>query len=159
MLATVSALAAQNIGAGDSLRARQVLWRAMAISVGYGVVVALALQVAPRWAVGLFTTDPAVLAQGADYLRGYVWDCVFAGVHFCFSGFFTACGYSLVSFAHNMISISLARIPLAYLSSVYYPTTLFPMGISTCMGSLLSCLICIAAYRWMARHHRFGSAA
>ncbi len=159
MLATVSALAAQNLGAGDSLRARQVMWRAMAISVGYGVVVALVLQVTPRWAVGLFTTDPAVLAQGADYLRGYVWDCIFAGVHFCFSGFFTACGYSLISFGHNIISISLARVPLAYLSSVYYPTTLFPMGISTCMGSVLSCVICIVAYRWMARHQRFGPEA
>lgn len=159
MLATVSALAAQSIGAGDSLRARQVMWRAMAISVGYGVVMALVLQVTPRWAVGLFTTDPAVLAQGADYLRGYAWDCIFAGAQFCFSGFFTACGYSLISFGHNMLSISLARIPLAYLSSVYYPTTLFPMGISTCIGSILSCLICIVAYRWMVRHQRFGLAA
>ncbi len=99
----------------------------------------------------IFTDNPDVLAQGSDYLRGYVWDCIFAGLHFCFSGFFTACGYSIISFIHNSISIVCARIPLAWLSSMLYPDTLYPMGLSTCMGSVLSCLICIGAYWWMKK--------
>ena len=159
MISTVSAISAQNIGAENMERAKRTMHTAMMITTGYGVVVAVVLQLVPQLAVGIFTDNPQVLAQGADYLRGYVWDCIFDGMHFCFSGFFTACGYSLISFGHNMLSISLARIPLAYLSSVYYPTTLFPMGISTCIGSILSCLICIVAYRWMVHHQRFGLGA
>ena len=151
MLSTVSAIAAQNIGAGSMSRAEQTMRTAMAITTGYGIVCAVVLQFVPQAAVGIFTDNPQVLAQGADYLRGYVWDCVFAGVHFCFSGFFTACGYSIISFVHNSVSIVCARIPLAWLSSNLYPDTLYPMGLSTCAGSALSCLICIAAYCWMTK--------
>lgn len=151
MLSTVSAISAQNIGAGKMLRARQTMRMAMLITTVYGLAVSVTLQFFPEKAVGLFTTDPQVLSQGCDYLRGYVWDCIFAGIHFCFSGFFTACGYALISFLHNSISIVCARIPLAWLASRLYPDTLYPMGLSTCTGSFLSCLICLAAYWWLKR--------
>ncbi len=151
MLSTVSAISAQNIGAGQAERARQTMRTAMMITTGYGVAVAVVLQFVPQLAVGIFTDSSQVLAQGADYLRGYVWDCIFAGIHFCFSGFFTACGYSILSFVHNSLSIVCARIPLAWLSSTLYPDTLYPMGLSTCTGSMLSCVICVVAYWWMKR--------
>ena len=151
MLSTVSAISAQNIGANKMPRAKQTMRTAMLITSVYGIAVAIILQFIPQVAVGLFTSDPHVLAQGSDYLRGYVWDCIFAGIHFCFSGFFTACGYAMISFLHNSISIACARVPLAWLSSLLYPETLYPMGLSTCTGSVISCLICIGAYRWLKR--------
>lgn len=151
MISTVSAISAQNIGAENMERAKRTMHTAMMITTGYGVVVAVVLQLVPQLAVGIFTDNPQVLAQGADYLRGYVWDCIFAGMHFCFSGFFTACGYSIISFVHNSISIVCARIPLAWLSSTFYPDTLYPMGLSTCAGSVLSCLICVGAYWWVRK--------
>ena len=151
MLSTVSAISAQNIGAGNMERAQQTMRTAMMITTCYGVVCAVVLQFIPQLAVGIFTDNPQVLAQGSDYLRGYVWDCIFAGMHFCFSGFFTACGFSIISFIHNSISIVCARIPLAWLSSNFYPDTLYPMGLSTCMGSVLSCFICVGAYWWMKK--------
>ena len=152
MLSTVSAISAQNIGAENMGRAKRTMRTAMMITTGYGVVVAVLLQFFPQIAVGIFTDNAQVLAQGSDYLRGYVWDCIFAGMHFCFSGFFTACGYSIISFVHNSISIVCARIPLAWLSSTFYPDTLYPMGLSTCAGSVLSCLICVGAYWWMRKN-------
>lgn len=151
MLSTVSAISAQNIGANKMPRAKQTLRTAMLITSVYGLVVSITLQFIPQVAVGLFTRDSQVLAQGSDYLRGYVWDCIFASIHFCFSGFFTACGYALISFLHNSLSIVCARVPLAWLSSMLYPDTLYPMGLSTCTGSFISCLICIGAYWWLKR--------
>lgn len=151
MLSTVSAVSAQNIGAGNLLRARLTMRTAMVVTTTYGVVCSVVLQVIPQKAVGIFTDSTDVLAQGSEYLRGYVWDCIFAGLHFCFSGFFTACGYAFISFLHNSLSIVCARIPLAWLSSRMYPDTLFPMGLSTCTGSVLSCLICLVAYRWLRK--------
>lgn len=151
MLSTVSAISAQNIGANKMPRAKQTLRTAMLITSVYGLVVSITLQFIPQVAVGLFTSDSQVLAQGSDYLRGYVWDCIFASIHFCFSGFFTACGYALISFLHNSLSIVCARVPLAWLSSKLYPDTLYPMGLSTCTGSFISCLICIGAYWWLKR--------
>lgn len=156
MLSTVSAVSAQNIGAGKMPRAVSTMRHAMLITTVYGTVCAVVLQFIPNLAVGIFTSDAQVLAQGSDYLRGYVWDCIFASIHFCFSGFFTACGYSIISFVHNSISIVTARIPLAWLSSRLYPDTLYPMGLSTCTGSIVSCIICVGAFFWMRRKGKIG---
>ena len=149
MLSTVSALAAQNIGAGKYDRAKQTLRYAMMIAIGFGLVVSILIQFIAAPVVGLFTTDAAVILLGAQYIRGYIWDCIFAGVHFSFSGYFCACGKSGISFLHNLIAILCVRIPGVYLTSKIFPHTLFPMGLATATGSLLSVIICIIAYRWL----------
>lgn len=156
MLSTVSAIASQNIGAMQVSRAQRTMWYAMGFTTTYGIIVAIVLQFIPDLAVRIFSDDAQVVLMGGEYLRGYVWDCVFAGLHFCFSGFFTACGYSIISFAHNFLSIICARIPLAYLASEAYPDTLYPMGLATCLGSVLSVVICIGVYAWMVKHRKFG---
>ena len=149
MLSTVSALAAQNIGAGKYDRAKQALRYAMMIAIGFGLVVSILIQFIAAPVVGLFTADAAVILLGAQYIRGYIWDCIFAGVHFSFSGYFCACGRSGISFLHNLIAILCVRIPGVYLTSKIFPHTLFPMGLATATGSLLSVIICIIAYRWL----------
>ena len=107
--------------------------------------------------VGLFTTDATVIAAGGQYIRGYIWDCLFAGIHFCFSGYFCAYGRSELSFLHNITAILLVRIPGVSLTSTLFPTTLFPMGLATACGSILSVAICLAAYLWMRRQGSFRS--
>lgn len=156
MLSTVSAVSAQNFGAGKPDRAVRTLWYALYITVGFGLVFATLTQWIPQTFVGLFTDDAAVIFQGCEYLRGYVWDCVFAGIHFCFSGFFCACGWSIVSFVHNSISIVFARVPLSYLASEMYPDTLYPMGLAINVGSLLSVIICVGVFVWMKKHRKFA---
>lgn len=151
MLSTVSALSAQNIGAGKHERASQTLACATTIAVSYGIVVSILMQFAGSTAVGLFSSDADVIRLGTQYLHSYIWDCIFAGIHFCFSGYFCAYGQSGISFLHNIISVLCARIPLAYLASKYVPDNLFPMGCAAPAGSLLSVVICVAAFIWMKR--------
>ena len=62
-------------------------------------------------------------------------------------GFFSAYGKSGYSFLHNIISILTLRIPGAWAAAVYFPATLYPMGLAAPLGSLLSVAICIALYR------------
>ena len=151
-LSTVSALAAQNIGAGKHDRAKKTLWYAITMCVSFGLVTVVVMQFAAGWFVGLFATDTEVIRLGSEYMHGYVWDCVFAGIHFCFSGYFCAYGRSSFSFLHNSISIVCARVPLAYLASRYFPNTLLPMGLATATGSLVSVVICVVVYLWMQRN-------
>ncbi len=151
MLSTVSALAAQNIGAGRHDRARATLKYATMIAVAFGIAASVIMQFAAEGAVGLFADDGEVIRLGGQYMRGYVWDCIFAGVHFCFSGYFCAYGLSMISFIHNSISIVCARIPLAYVAAEYFTESLLPMGIAAPAGSLLSVIVCLAAFAWMKR--------
>ena len=154
MLSTASALGAQNIGAGKPERAVQTLWYAMAIAAGFGLIVSLLMQRFAEPVVGLFTSDEAAIAAGGPYLRGYIWDCIFAGIHFCFSGYFCAVGKSGLSFLHNIVAIVLVRIPGALLTSRMFPDTLLPMGLATACGSLVSVLICLLAFSLLRKKER-----
>ena len=158
MLSSVSALSAQNIGAGREDRAKQTLGYAVLLAIGVGAVCVLAMQLRAELFVGLFTEEAEVIRLGGQYMRGYVWDCILAGIHFCFSGYFCAYGLSWVSFAHNLTAILCARIPLAYLASVRFPDTLFPMGLATTTGSGVSVLICMAVFVWLERRKKRGQA-
>ena len=156
MLSAVSALGAQNIGADKPKRAVQTLKYAMMITTGFGLIVTVIMQFAAEPIVALFTdTDAsggaAVIRLGGQYLRGYIWDCVFAGIHFSFSGYFCACGRSELSFLHNLIAIVCARVPGVYLASKLFQTTLLPMGLATATGSLISVIICVIAYKMITK--------
>ena len=72
MLSTVSALGAQNIGAGKPERAKLTLRYAIFITAGFGLIVAIIIQFIAEPVVGLFTTDNGVILAGGQYLRGYI---------------------------------------------------------------------------------------
>lgn len=158
MLSTVSALGAQNIGAGKHDRATLTLRYAILITAGFGLFISIVMQGIAEPVVELFTADTAVILAGGQYIRGYIWDCLFAGIHFSFSGYFCAYGRSEISFLHNICSILLVRIPGVYLMSTMFPNTLFPMGLATVGGSLLSITICVVAFVVLKRRGCFSSA-
>ncbi len=156
LLSAVSALCAQNIGAERHDRAKKTLFYAIRLATGFGLISALSMIFIAEWLVSLFVNgnDPAVILAGGQYLRTYVWDCVFAGIHFCFSGYFCAYGRSGISFLHNSISIITTRIPLAYLASVMFLDTLTPMGLAPSVGSVVSVVVCLVAYRYLMKNNR-----
>ncbi len=156
MLSTVSALGAQCIGAGKPERAVQTLRYAVLTAAGFGLAISILMQFIAEPAVGLFTADADVIPAGGQYLRGYIWDCLFAGIHFSFSGYFCAVGKSGLSFLHNITAIVLVRVPGVYLTSRLFPHTLLPMGLATAAGSLLSVIICVAAFSVLSKRRKAG---
>ena len=161
MLSTVSALGAQNIGAGKPERAVATLRYAILIAGGFGLMIAVGVQFIAEPIVALFTdgtrADGAeVIRLGGQYLRGYIWDSFLAGIQFSFSGYFCAIGRSGLSFLHNFLSIVCVRVPGAYLTSRWFPRTLLPMGLASACGSLFSSIICVIAFAVLQHRSRQG---
>ena len=69
--AGIVAMVGTNVGAGQVRRARLVAWAGALIAAGIGGVAGLILVVAPLAWVGLFTSEPAVIAVGSLYF-GYL---------------------------------------------------------------------------------------
>lgn len=160
MLCAVSALGAQNIGAGKPERATQALRHAVMLTAGFGAFVSVITQFAAEPVIAMFTDrntagGAEVVLSGSQYLRGYIFDCIFAGIHFSFSGYFCACGKSVLSFLHNILALALVRIPGVYITSQLFPDTLLPMGLATAAGSLLSVVICLAVFAFIQRNSTF----
>lgn len=153
-LSAISAVTAQNMGAGKPERARQSLKYGLVIVVAWGVFCCVYNQFLPDTLVGLFTREQGVLAAGCAYMRSYSVDCIFAGIHFCFSGYFCGDGKSGLSFLHNIVSIIFIRIPGAYFASKWFPESLYPMGWAAPVGSLLSVFICVGCYVYIRRREQ-----
>ncbi len=150
-LSALSALVAQNIGANQQKRADTMLRYALIICIAFACCCFVMCQLIPDVLVGLFSTDQDVITAGSEYIRTYSLDCIFAAVHFCFSGYLCGAGHSNISFIHNTISIICLRIPVAYLASRLFPSTLLPMGLAAPLGSLLSSIICIGYFIYLKK--------
>jgi len=147
MLSSVSAIAAQNAGAGKDDRGRLVLWYGILICICFGAAVFTLCQFFAEPIVRLFVkNDSGVVHFGGQYLRSYTLDCMLACIHFCFSGYFCAYNKAFYSFIHNVVSVIFIRIPGTYLASVCWPENLYPMGLAAPAGSLLSNIICVILF-------------
>lgn len=156
MLSSVSAISSQNAGAQQHMRAQRTLFYAVLICIGFGAVVFTVCQFWAERILQFFSSnEPQVIILGAGYLRAYTLDCIFAGVHFCFSGFFCAYGKSFYSFIHNILSIVIFRIPGALLASIKFPQTLYPMGLAAPIGSFFSIIVCLFLFYKMIHRQTF----
>lgn len=121
------------------------------IATGYGIAVVLVIELVAEPLLGCFTTDAAVVLMGCQYIRGYIVDTIFAGIHFSFTGYFAACGKFLPRLSPQHHRYCAGARSGSYLASRLFAGTLLPMGLAAPAGSLLSVMICVAAYRWMKR--------
>lgn len=158
MLSSVSAISAQNAGATLHSRAKKTLMYGILTTTVAGTFFSVLTQFISQPLVGLFTKDSDVIFFGGQYLRSYVFDCILAGMHFCFSGFFTAYRKSILSFIHNLISVLIFRIPIAYLATIFFPESLLPMGMAAPIGSLASAIICTVFFVIYFRKLKDGKA-
>ncbi len=156
LYSSVAAISKKCIENGDEKMAKETMLAAMMFSVILGLGASFVVQTSARDLVALFTSDPAVIRNGAEYLRGYVYETIFAGIHFALSGYFTALGLSGVTSAHNVISIVFMRIPGVYFLSLLYPTNLFPVGLASASGSVLSSVICICIYIYLDKFKKIN---
>jgi len=145
-LSALSAITAQNMGAGKPERAKEALRFSLIITALWGLICCGLCQLFAEDIVRIFRSESDIVELGGQYLKTYSLDIFFAAFHFCFSGYFCGDRRSGLSFIHNMLSVVLVRVPGAYLASIWFPTTLYAMGLAAPMGSLLSALICVAFY-------------
>ena len=155
LLSSISAIASQNIGAKKINRAEKTLSYGIKIGFCAGLVFAVLSQFFAENVISMFTSNAEVVRFGCQYIKTYVFDCVFAAIHFCFSGYFCACGKSIYAFLHNAISIIFVRIPGAYLASVMFTETLLPMGLAATCGSILSSIICAIIFSSLHKKNAF----
>lgn len=128
----VAPVAGQNFGARLPHRVRATFRIAAMLSVsGMGLFVALC-QLFPDTLIRVFSTDPAVVAVGEEYLRIVSWNYIAAGLVFVTSSMFQAMGNTKPSLVTSLIravvvaipSLLLARVPGFHLTWVWYLTVL-----------------------------------
>ena len=144
--ATIAPMVAQNAGAQLHDRGRKILKYGVIFVLIYGLIIGVMIQFTASGMIGLFTSSEEVIRLGTQYFRVYAFDTAIASIHFCISGYFNAYEKSIYVFVHNMISTFGVRVPAAYLASIWFPETLYQMGLAAPLGSVASVIICSIMY-------------
>jgi putative MATE family efflux protein len=152
-------IAGQNFGAKNGARVRETFRTAALIGSGIMLALTLTCQWRPEWFVRGFTSDPRVIAIGAQYLRIISWNFVASGIIFTCSGMFQALGNTVpavISTATRLVTfvlpaIWLSRQPHFHIEQVWY------LSVATMTLQAITSLLLV---RWQFRKRlQFGDPA
>ena len=112
----VSPVAGQNFGARQAGRVRETFRIAAMIAAGGMFVLAITVWLAAAPMVAVFTSDPAVIGVGEEYLHVIAWNFVASGIIFVTSSMFQAMGNTIPSLITSAFRIVLIAVPILLLA-------------------------------------------
>ena len=151
MTAAVSSMVAINEGAGErarSLRATRV-GLVMIYAINLAIFALIELLAGPL--VGIFSSDPAVVAAGTGYARVFAADLLFVPIMSALGGLFIGTGHTMVTSVLNVCSSLVIRVPVAALFGLALDWGLKGVGMGAPVSSLIVGIVCIVYYfsgRW-----------
>lgn len=140
---SISTFVAQNYGAGHIDRAKKALHYGTAVSFVIGIGMFFLSYFHGNLLAGIFSSDSDVIAASADYLRAYSIDCIFTAVFFCYTGFYNGIGMTKFVMIQGIIGAFGIRVPVSYLMSLQPNPTLFSIGLSSPMSSVVQFILCL----------------
>lgn len=88
MLSAVSTITAANIGSGTHEHGKKTLRYGISICIIMCVLITIVCNIFSEEILRIFAREEdIVIIMGGQYLRAYVFDCIAAGIHFCFGGY------------------------------------------------------------------------
>ena len=112
----VGPVAGQNFGARQAARVRETFRTAAAIAAGAMLVLAAAVWLGAAPMVGVFSSDPNVIAVGEEYLHIIAFNFVASGIVFVSSSMFQAMGNTIPSLITSMTRIVIVAVPVLLLA-------------------------------------------
>ena len=143
----LSAISAQNLGAGKTDRALKSAKIGVLFSMVIAVPSMIFASVKPEVIVSVMTPNPDVLKASAEFLIPFSWDFVLVGFVFCINGFFNGCGITTFVAVHETVAAFAVRIPVSWALTFLPGATLFHVGIGTPAATFASLVMCLVYYK------------
>lgn len=155
--AATATMVAQNIGAKKPERAIASMTSSMLFSFVIGSVLTIYTQINAESLTAIFSSDPDVIASAALFLRSYSLDCVVVSFVFNLNSYFSGCGRSMVTMAHNVAATFLVRVPMSYFISRMEDATLYHIGLAAPAASVFSVIVCIIYFIYLKKSNKLYS--
>lgn len=155
VMQSVSAFVAQNVGAGQTGRAKKGFFTAMISGCTLGIFIFVAGFWGGSVLSGLFTDSPEVIAQSADYLKGFSPECILTCVLFSCIGYFNGYGNSVPVMIQGITSALFVRIPLCVLLSGLSNTSLMLIGLATPITTVYGVCFFLVCFIWIRRRNNY----
>ena len=151
---SLSAFVAQNIGAGETHRARTAMVYGMISSFVLGCVMGYLAFFHGDMLCSIFARDHEVILAGWDYLKAYAIDTLFVAFLFCYIGYFNGCGSTTFVMLQGLIGAFGVRIPVSWIVSRMENVTLFKIGLATPASTIVQIIMCTCFFLWLRKKQK-----
>lgn len=143
---SVSAMVAQNIGAGQLERAKHTMFSGIFISYVISIPIFLVTKFLGEHFVALFDKDPELISAGVKYLQYFSFDYISVPFLFSVMGLITGTGHTLFSSFVGVSSSILVRVPVAIYLVKFANLGLQGIGMSAPIATSISCIAATIYY-------------
>lgn len=152
MSSSVSAFAAQNIGAGLYSRAKKSLGVGIGIAMGISALVFAATQLFPGPIISFFIQQDDTIRSGVEYMRTFSLDYLLVPILFCCNGLIMGAGHTFFTLISGSLSSLFLRIPVAVVLGKTLGWGLMGVGLAGPAASLVGVAMAgwfVISGRWM----------
>ena len=144
LMQSMASFVSQNVGANLYKRARQTLFTGIGIGLFFGCIVFAIVMLKGDLLAGFFTTEPAVIQNGFDYLKGFAPETIVTAILFSMIGYFNGNNQTVWVMVQGLVQTLLVRLPMSYYMSIQPNASLTKIGLaaptSTAVGIVLNIL-------------------
>ncbi len=151
LMQSMASFVSQNIGAGNPKRAKKAMFTGIGVGLVVGCLVFTLVLLKGDLLAGIFTTDPAVIQNGFDYLKGFAPEAIVTAVLFSMVGYFNGNEKTLWVMIQGLIQTLLVRLPLAYYMSNLPDANLTKIGLSAPVSTTVGIVLNVGFYLYLSR--------
>lgn len=149
LMQSLASFVSQNIGAGEYKRAKRCLFTGIGVGLTVGCLVFCLVMFKGDLLAGFFATEPAVIANAYDYLKGFAFETLATAVLFSMIGYFNGTNKTLWVMAQGLFQTLLVRLPLAYYMSIQPNASLMKIGLAAPISTLVGVVLNICFYTYL----------
>lgn len=154
--AAISAMVAQNTGAGKPERSHKCVAVGSVLSFAVSIVAFGIMGVFPHVIIGFFSPDPLVVEAGVEYMTFCKYEYLVCAIGFCVNGYINGIGRTRFTMLSNILSSIVIRLPLVYFLSILPGATLYEIGFAlpVASGVQMLCGLLFMAFAKSERQYR-----
>ena len=146
LMQSMASFVSQNVGAGNEQRARKSMFTGMGVGMVIGVIVFALVMFKGDVLTSLFTTDPDVIQNGFDYLKGFAAETILTAVLFSMIGYFNGHNNTVWVMAQGRIQTLIVRLPMSYIMSIQPNASLTSIGLAAPTATLFGIVLNVIYY-------------
>ena len=130
LMQSMASFVAQNVGAGQEKRARKAMVTGMCIGGSIGIFIMLLSFFRGDILAAIFSSDAAVIARAAEYLKGFAPEAVVTAILFSFIGYYNGHSKTLFVMLQGIAQTFIVRLPMSYFMSIQPDASLTMIGLA-----------------------------
>jgi len=140
---SISAMVAQNMGAGEIKRAKKTLYTGIGLGLIFALPIFIFVQVFPNEIIKIFSDDAEMIKDGIVYLTTFSIDYFFAAFTFSLAGFITGCGHTTFASLNGILSTLGFRVPMSTFFGISMGLGLFGIAIGGPLSSICAIIMSV----------------